>query len=234
MTRSRLWFIATVLLAILTGLLVYRYLSGSQEAAVAEVMTTQVMAKVRIPAGARIAADMLETSQIPVKYAQSSGIRDAKTVVGQYALADILPGEVVAAGRVATEKTTGELPYKIPEGTRAITVPVNALSGVAGLLKPGHYVDVLVSYKTSDTLVDLKVVTLLQNVLVLAVGPEMQKKEGVQAVENVTLAVAPADAEIVTLGESIGRLKLVARPPGESETYALPYADVARMLTMYP
>jgi len=225
---------ATLLLAILTGLLVYKYLSSTQKAAVAEVMTTQVTAKVRIPAGARITADMLETAQVPVKYAHPSGARDPKTLVNQYALADILAGEVVATNRVATEKTISELPYKIPPGTRAITVPVNALSGVAGLIKPGHFVDVLVSYKAGDKVDDQKVVTIVQNVLVLAVGSELQKKEGAQAVENVTLAVTPSDAQFVALAESIGRLKLAARPAGEESKMTLPYVDIARMLKMYP
>lgn len=234
MTRSRLWFIITLLLAVLTGLLVYRYLASLQETTVSEVMTTQVMARTRIAPGTRLSADMLQTTEVPVKYANPSGAQDAKPLVNQYALAEILPGEVVLTGRVASEKTAGELPYKIPPGNRAVTVPVNALTGVAGLIKPGYYVDVLVSFRTGDKVEDVKVITLLQNVLVLAVGSETQRRDGVQAVENVTLAADPTGAQLAALGENLGRLKLVVRPPGDDTKPTLPYVDVTRMLTQYP
>ncbi len=111
---------------------------------------------------------------------------------------------------------------------------MNALTGVAGLLKPGHYVDVILTYRTSDKVDDAKAVTLVQNALVLAVGSDLQKKEGAQNSENVTLALVPSDAELVALGESIGRLKLSARPAGEEAKQALSSMDPARMLRMYP
>ena len=234
MTRSRFWFIVTLLLATVTGLLVYRYLTGVQRAAVDEVMTAQVVAKVKIPAGTRIAADMVETEQVPVKYAHPSVATGVGQVTGQFALIDLLTGEPVPLNRLASEKTLNELPYKIPAGMRAVTIPVNSLTGVAGLVKPGHYVDVLATYRTADKAEDLKVVTVLQDVLVLAVGSDLQKKEGVQAVENVTLAVTPGDAQVVALAENLGKLKLAARPAGDDSRANLPYADVMRLMKLYP
>ncbi len=117
MNRSRLWFVITLLLAILTGLLVFRYLNGAKQAAVDEVMTTQVVAKSKIPAGAKITAEMLDTVKVPAKYAQPSAARDPKAVVNQFALTDLLPGDVVSSTRIATEKTVNELPYKVPAAT---------------------------------------------------------------------------------------------------------------------
>ncbi|MEX0974513.1 MAG: Flp pilus assembly protein CpaB [Bacillota bacterium] len=234
MAKSRLWFVITLLFAILTGLLVFRYLTGAQTAAVDEVMATQVVARVKIPTGTRISADMLETVEVPVKYAHPSAATDLEFVVNRFALIDLLPGEPVPTNRIASEKTVNELPYKIPPGFRAMTVPVNALSGVAGLLKPGHYVDVLVTYSGPDPVLDAKAVTLVQNALVLAVGSELQKIEGVQVSENVTLALRPSDAQLVAFGESIGRIKLAARPVGEDDAPVPRYMDVARMLGLYP
>ncbi len=234
MAKSRLWLVVTLLLAVLTGLLVYKYLSDLKNPAGSGTMTTQVTAKVRIPAGTRVTADMLETVQVPAEYAHPARVLDASTLVGQYALVDILPGDVIVADRVAPEKSVNELPYKIPSGARAITVPVNTLTGVAGLIKPGHHVDVLVSYKASDTPTDYRVMTLVQDVLVLAVGSDMQRKEGTQQVDNITLAVSPNDAQLVALGESIGKIKLVVRPSGEGSRATLPYVDTQRMSKLFP
>jgi len=234
MTKPRLWLFITLLLAVSTGLLTYKYLSDVRKPAGAGPTVGQVTAKVKIPSGTRITADMLETREVPKEYAHPSGVRDVSAVVGQYAVVDILPGDVIVSDRVAQDRSVNELPYKIPSGKRAITVPVTALTGVAGLIKPGHHVDVLVSYKISDTPLDYKVMTLVQDVLVLAVGSEMQKKDGVQQADNVTLAVSPNEAELVALGESIGKIKLVERPSSGEPPAALPYVDVARMLKMFP
>lgn len=186
MTKPRLWLIITLLLAAITGLLVYKYLSDLAKPAASGLSVTQVRAKVRIPSGTRVTADMLETEQVPKEYAHPSGVRDASMVVGQYAVVDILPG------------------------------------------------DVIVSYKTSDMPLDYKVMTIVQDVLVLAVGSDMQKKDGVQQADNVTLAVSPSEAELVALGESIGRLKLVARPSAGEPPVTLQYYDVSRMLKLFP
>lgn len=234
MGRSRFWFIVTLLLATITGLLVYGYLKGAQRAAVDELMTGQVVAKVKILAGTRISMEMVGTEQVPVKYAHPSAAREPKQVVGQFALIDLLPDEVVPLNRLGTEKTINEIPYKVPAGMRAITVPVNSITGVAGLIKPGHYVDVLASYKTSDLIEDVKVLTVLQNVRVLAVGSDLQKKEGVQAVENVTLAVIPGDAQMVTLALNVGKIHLAVRAVGDDGKSVLPYADVTRLIKLFP
>lgn len=234
MTRSRFWLIVTLLLAAITGTLVYQYLTAAQRASVDPTLVSQVVAKVKIAAGTKVTADMLGTEQVPEVYAYPSAAKDLKHVVGQFALVDFLPGEPVPLTRLASDRSASDLQYKVPQGMRAITVPVNSLTGVAGLVKPGNYVDVLVSYKITDLTEDLKVVTVVQNVLVLAVGPDMQRKDGVQAVENVTLAVAPGDTQTITLAQDVGKVHLVVRPTGEAGKVALPYVDVTRLLKMYP
>lgn len=233
MGKSKIWFALTLLLAILTGFLVYRYL-GSLRSPNAEPMATQVVARVRIDAGTRITANMLDTVQVPEKYAHPSAASAAQMVTGRFALSDIYAGEVVLVDKVATENTVTELPYKIPEGLRALTIPVNSLTGVAGLLKPGYRVDVIVTYTEDDPVRDAKAVTLVQDALVLAVGQDVTGAEGTRSLENVTLALSPSDAQMVALGEFIGQLKLSARPVGDSTTPYLSHQTPSQMLQLFP
>lgn len=233
MAKSKTWFAVTLLLAILTGLLVYRYLSSLNESPVEE-MIAQVVARSRIAAGTKISKDMLGTVEVPVKYAHPSAVSVPESVTGRFALSDIYPGEVVHTGRVAAENTVTEVTYRTPEGLRAVTVPVNALSGVAGLLQPGHRVDVLVAFTEDDPVADAKVVTVVQNALVLAVGQDLLGSGEPQSVDNVTLALTPAEVQLVALGEFIGNLKLSARPAGDTGKPDLSHMTVERMLQLYP
>ncbi|MGE5580279.1 MAG: Flp pilus assembly protein CpaB [Bacillota bacterium] len=233
MGKSKIWFALTLLLAILTGLFVYQYLASLRNPE-AEPMATQIVARARIDAGTRITDDMLQIVEVPEKYAHPSAAPAAELVTGRFALSDIYAGEAVLLDKVATENTVTELPYKIPEGFRALTVPVNALSGVAGLLKPGHRVDVIVTYTEEDPVRDAKAVTLVQDALVLAVGQDLTGAEGAQSLENVTLALSPSDAEMVALGEFIGDLKLSARPVGDSTKPYLSHQTPGRMLQLFP
>lgn len=233
MGKSKLWFAATLVLAILTGFLVFQYLSDLKKAPV-EAMTTEVVAATKIAAGTRITNNMVEVQEIPVKYAHPSSAAGLEAVVDLFALSDMEPGEVVSTGKVAAENTVSEIPYRIPQGLRALTVPVNALTGVAGLLKPGHRVDVLVTYTGQDPVLDAKAVTVVQDALVLAVEQDLIGSEEPRVAQNVTLALTPADAETVALGELIGWIKLSARPVGDSEKQGLTHMTVDRMLRLYP
>jgi len=232
-TSSKFWTIVTIALSILTGVLVYRYLSNLNRADTDQAMATIVVTRTRVSQGTRITPEMIKTVQVPVKYAHPMAISDPKNVIDHYATVDLWPEEPILAGQVASGKTGKELPYKIPEGTRAVTIAVDPVTGVGGHIKPGHYVDVLVSYQASERLEDIRVSTILQKVLVIAVGEDLEKKEGVQPAENITLAVTPEDSQLLTLAESIGRLKLVLRPAGDRSEVRLPTVD-QRMLLIQP
>jgi pilus assembly protein CpaB len=233
-SKSKFLIIGTVALGLITAGLVYMYLTQAQTAAVDQVMTNVVTATRKIPQGTKISPEMVKTVQMPVKYAHPSAITDTKAAIGNFATVDLFQDDTILTTHIASEKTANELPYKIPEGTRAITIAINQLSGVAGHIKPGHYVDVLMSYKDGEAIEDNKVVTLLQNILVLAVGPDLQKKEGIQESENITLAVTPSAAQLVMLSENIGRMKLVLRPSGEDNKPALPSVNLRNVRTQYP
>jgi Flp pilus assembly protein CpaB len=64
---------------------------------------------------------------------------------------------------------------------------------------------------------------------VLAVGTDLEKREEVQAYDEVTLAVKPEEAQLVALSESVGRIKLTLRPPGQGGTLALPQVGINAM-----
>lgn len=226
MSKSRLWVTLTILTGIITGFLAWQYLTGVKATAVNEVMSTVVMTTYKVPNGTRLTSAMVKTVRVPAGSVPAQASTQPEQVIGQMTIAELREGEIITAQQLASSQTGNEVPYKIPAGYRAITIAVNPLSGVAGHIKPGHYVDILMRYITTANPPEIKVITLVQNSLVLAAGPDLQKKEGVQAVENITMAVTPQDAQNVMLSEKIGEMKLVLRPATDSKKAPLKSADL--------
>jgi Flp pilus assembly protein CpaB len=105
---------------------------------------------------------------------------------------------------------------------RAVTINVDAASGVGGFVKPRDRVDVIATYGRGDK---AGVETVLQNVEVLAVGTRVKeepvpvsgqdKASGMESPggkATVTLAVTPIEAERLALAADEGKLTLSLRP----------------------
>ena len=96
-----------------------------------------------IAAGERVGAASVEVRPIPRAFIQPGALRDVKEAEGQLAVAPIAPGEQVLANKLTAGGVA--LALAVPPGKRAIAIALDAAGGVAGLLKPGDLVDVLVT-----------------------------------------------------------------------------------------
>lgn len=238
MTKSKMWLVTTLIIALITTILVMSFFKNIKEEAQVQEVVKVILAAKKIPQGTRLSAEMIKTVEMPLKYANPQWIREKDQVLDKFALLDFEADDVLIASKLTTEKTSNQLTYKVPQGKRAITTAINPASGVAGHIKPGDYVDVLVAYtaqnQDSSEREIQEVITLLQEVLVLAVGPDLIRKDEVQNTDTMTLAVSPDDAQKITLSESIGRIKLTLRPAGESGTSNLRKLNSDRLKVIFP
>jgi pilus assembly protein CpaB len=100
---------------------------------------------------------------------------------------------------------------------RAVTVGVDAVTGLAGLVWPGDRIDLILTQSQEGSDVPpahrVSAETVLHDVRVLAIdrqliqGATSESPES-QAVRTVTLEVTPADAERVVVGAKLGHLSL--------------------------
>jgi len=126
------------------------------------------------------------------------------------------------------------LSSRIQKRGRAISIGVNVTNSVGRMVKPGDWVDVIVSLDMPDGGSIVKdgvrypvptqsALTLLQDVPVVATGriaeltPERALEESEQNYQNVSLMLLPEEVEMVTLGESVGRLTLTLRNEEDHE-----------------
>ncbi len=257
---------AVLLLALFLGLvsavLVYVYLSqaGGEETAASETTKPVVVATEDIPVVTRITESMVEIKEISADAVHPDSFSSTEGVIGNLARYPITAGEQILSDRVAASSLTlpeGEelpLPYIVPEGKRAVSVGIDDLIGVGGLLRPGDYVDVILTVKLASDqisriiLQDLEVLALDQQIEKVAPKLEDGQEERVSTGEGetdpeavtVTLAVTPVEGEVLVTAEECadnfgGRLALALRPFGEhtavglrstwSETGGLPYCS---------
>jgi len=122
---------------------------------------------------------------------------------------------------------------RTPQGKRAVTIEVDPLSAVGGLINAGDFVDILAHLDSPDFNKKLKkkdvdkkkiITVLFQNIQVLAVGTNFrangtQKEYQVQQLSkvlNLTLALSPEEASLLTFAQSKGTLQMFLRAPNDN------------------
>jgi len=180
-----------------------------------------------IASGTRLDRTLVEVRQVPRAFIQPGALKDPAEAEGQAALAPFARGEQILANKLTT--TGVALALAVPPGKRAASVAVDPASGVAGLLKPGDLVDVIVTVDEGGA---PRTFVLMQAAPVLAVGRSFSPREPAASAESglltassadtVTLAASPFEAEQLTHLEQVGRLKIVLRSPGDRERISLP------------
>lgn len=187
-----------------------------------------VVADTDLKIGTKLEPVMLRTADWPAEVAPEGAFTDVKTLIGEkppVVLQEIHRGEIVLPYKLSPHGARGGLPSRIPEDQRAITVPVNEVTGVGGFVMPGDFVDVLYTSAIGrkDTLPVTRV--LLQNVQVLGVDQvSAQDKSEPKIVNAITLLVNTEAAQRVTLALATGSVTLILR--NEFDASLLGVSDV--------
>jgi pilus assembly protein CpaB len=171
--------------------------------------------------GEKISSADLRSVRMPAGAAPADAFRNKEDVVGHGVLLPMRANEVLLSSKVTSDRGAG-LTSVIPAGMRAVSVKVNEVVAVAGFVVPGTFVDVIVTGNPGNRAEssDVTTTTILQHVKVLAAGKKMQETaEGKpEDVPVITLLVSPADAQLLTLASSEGRIQLALRNPADTDT----------------
>jgi pilus assembly protein CpaB len=201
--------------------------AGTQQAAAAQVPVGPkvLVAKKALPVGTIIDADSFTFQPWPKELMQSAYYvegqpdGDPKKLLGTVVRYAITAGQPVTRGSLVGPQDRGFLAAALGPGMRAITVPVNASSSVAGFIFPGDHVDMVLNQTVSGggEGPPLKVSeTIIRNLRVLATDQRITEKDDdgktqVKTFSNVTLEVTPRIAEKISVAQSIGSLSLSLR-----------------------
>lgn len=134
---------------------------------------------------------------------------------GRVALRPIAIGEPILSSKVSGEGGRATLSAILPEELRAVTIPVSAVSGVGGFIRPGDVVDVMLTRQIPGdgaTGQDRMTNIVLENVLVLAID-QLADENAVepQVGRTATVQTDLLGAQKLTLAQSVGSLSLALR-----------------------
>jgi len=217
-------------LALAAGLLSWLWLRSQEQLLLRRSHARRVLAAAKyIPAYTRLDEGSIVWREIPDEYLSKGAIEKADEALDMLTLAPLSAGEPVLFNKLA--RASQSLAAAVPEGLRALSLGVDAVSGVAGLIRPGDRVDVL--YLNAEGEGRSMAATLFQCVRVLAVGSQYapDEKGPAEGGSTVTLALSPGDSEIALFAQSHGRLQLSLRASGDRETEALRTADFSSVLS---
>lgn len=205
-SKRALIMIATSLLA---GLLAV-WLAARWIGQMADNTTKIVVAARDVDPGTVLGEGSLQVIAWPSGSVPVGAIKDLKRTQGRVASTLIFTGEPILEAKLAREGASGGLASVLGEGKRAITIQANEIVGVAGYIRPGSRVDIMVNTHDSKDRSLSKIV--LENILVLATAQDDKRDQTKpKVVSAVTLEVDPRQAEKIDLARHIGTLSMVLR-----------------------
>jgi pilus assembly protein CpaB len=207
--------------------------AGAEQAAAAPAVPTGpkvLVARKALPVGTIIDAESLAYQPWPKELLQSAyyteGEPDAdmKRLLGTVVRYQVTAGQPLTRGALVGPQDRGFLAAALGPGMRAVTVPVNVSTGVAGFVFPGDRVDMVLTQEVrgGGEGPALKVSeTIVRNVRVLATDQRIDSKgdDGkteVKTFSNVTIEVTPRIAEKVAVAQSMGTLSMSLRSIADS------------------
>jgi pilus assembly protein CpaB len=220
MNRSRLLMIGGLALAVglLVSYTVYNRLRSFAGSNNNERGVQVVVAADNIPVGVKLEAHDIRVITLPQSAVPPGAFSGASQVLGRGAILPVSQGDFILPGKLAAVNAGAGLPSMIPQGMRAVSVRVNDVVSVAGFVQPGTHVDVLATGNQSGGN-ERQTTTVLENVLVLAVGKSLDRNPSAdaQTAPVITLAVSPDDAQKLALASQEGRIQLSLRNPVDTK-----------------
>ncbi len=202
-----------------------------------------------------IGESVLDIVEIPERYKQPGTITDPNKLIGKVSLANIKAGEQILSTKISEPSSRTGLSFQVSPGKRAISIPADAMRGVAKLLKPGDKIDILASVTTGKGQNQRREVkTLMQNVPILATGsriantlPALYSKtpkdvfkfkslSSDTSFSTVTIEATPIEAQNLTfiLIDNPGNLYFTLRHPSDSGPAGVPSSTTAESILGKP
>jgi pilus assembly protein CpaB len=190
-----------------------------------------LIAAQEITARERITPAMFVKETRPAQALEPGALSDPNQATGSLALITIPVGSQLTSSEIGTNVASA-LPVRLQPGMRAVSIPVDRVKDVAGLIQPGDRVDVIAIPPSRSNGPPPKAATIFRAVRVLAVGnalenPSATPSPSEQEAATVTLEVTPEQADVLAWADSNATLRLALRSPREA-----PHTQAVEELTL--
>jgi pilus assembly protein CpaB len=195
-----------------------------EEANKGKVFKSVVVASRDLQSGESINSANVSLRKIPQEFVNASSITgdNFESIDGQGLLLPVKAGEPILTSYTAT-RGGAYFSGTLKNGRRALTIEVDEISSISGMLRAGDNIDLLVTAKSAKPAgvvaagvagTEDLTFPLLSNVPVLATG-QAQRGNGNAAITytHVTLDVSPDEASSIIAAKNGGKMTAVLRSP---------------------
>ncbi|MBI2385034.1 MAG: Flp pilus assembly protein CpaB [Elusimicrobia bacterium] len=240
-----------MLLAMGAAVFYLMVLSSKESALRGAYETAKVLsARVDIPERTVLKEDMVEVLEVPRKFMQQDSFEiktqgDMKLIVNLVTRSRVPKGNQLTQSSLISLSPESGLSVKIPPGYRGAILPIDQEMKI--LIKPGDRVDVLVTFDAlmNDGRKEKVTATILQNVLVIAVGTNLGQGMNARQFKNlgdkeektaafsekasVSLALNPNEAQYLALAIKQGDTTVIMRGLGDAEMHPMEMASFRKL-----
>lgn len=211
--------VAAIIAGVGAVYLANKYISSRVAQAEAAIRSRYELVEIVVPrhdlsAGAIIDYSNMAVRKMPQAFVNPHAITPAtfSSVKGRQLASPVAAGTPLLRSHVSIY-SSGAFSARVHEGMRALTLPVDTVSSVGGLVAPGDYVDLLLTTQTRSG--RPVTVPLLTHVKILATGTNYIGPNR-HTFRDVTVEVTPKNASRLLLAQRIGSISTTLRGPHDS------------------
>lgn len=210
--RGILLMVLSALAAVLVFVGVSTYVA-SVNSKVGPMVTVYQVTK-DLPAFTTLSADNTEPVQVPQRWAADNTVLKSADIDGRVVSTPMTSGATISLDVLVAPNT-------LSPDEREVAVNVDAVTGLAGRIRPGDQVDVYAVFTDVPGLTKQSRI-LVENVRVVSVAGQLQVQtpdaKSLQNVIPVTLAVSPSSAlEVTYAAQMAAEVRLIGLPPGVAQ-----------------
>jgi pilus assembly protein CpaB len=210
-------------------------------------MVDVVVAKSELERGTNVGSENMAVRQVPREFVPGTAVAPGEfaNVEGARLAVDMRAGEILLKGTLEGADTA-TFATKVRDGVRAMTVAVDEVNSISGMLQPGDRIDLFFTARPplrpgASQLQPEQTLVLMQNVLLLATGRQVRPSIGengqpgaTRSYSTVTIEASPHDAQRLILAQKSGALTAVLRGPTDKEPLLAASMDSRDLFGMRP
>lgn len=233
--RNFLFLGGAILLGVAASLMTVRYINNQVAARTHTTPTEmrQVVVPVRdLDKGASLTQQDIASREVPAEFVPADAVTPAnyQEYLGQVLRAPLVHGAPISGS--AVDRVTDHFSNLIEPDQVAYSIQVDESNSVSGLIVPGDHLDILLLV-TGDGAEQIR--PLLGDVPVLATGKRAKGLRGDGKNEdagysNITLGLAPGDAQRLGMAMKVGELRVMLRAAGDQSAFDLKALSKAELL----
>lgn len=226
--KRKFYLFMAIISALIFGASLFYYLQNMEKPVVVETKPI-VVTIADIPARSIIKKEHLEVINIPAEGYPQGGISTIEEASGNILLVNTKKGDWMIVPMLEIPNKSNPDSFisydgfslTVPEGKRAVAIPVGLIGSVGYKVRPGDRVDVLVTIDIREEAGTRTITSLAaQDILVLNTGFQNgTNSEETQSTDSCILALTVPEAMAVTLGSERGSIRLLLRNPVNQEMY---------------